>query len=104
MTAPTYVSQTNGEGFTRMATGEFTTADTTTAEITLGFKPRRIDIIDESTQETYVWISTMGATDILQRIDNGTAAMDTTQVITAGDRGFTFVPKASKTYSWCAIG
>lgn len=104
MAAPTYVSQNNGEGFMRLATGEFTTDATTTAELTTGFKPRFIKIIDETTQEEYSWISTMGVTDIHQRVDNGTSAMDTTQIITAGDRGFTFVPKASKTYSWAAFG
>lgn len=104
MTAPTYVSQNNSLEMVRMSTGEFTTADTTTATITLGFKPRFINIVDETTQENYAWIETMAATDILQRVDAGTAAMDTTQVITASDRSFTFVPKASKTYSWVAMG
>ena len=104
MTAPTYVAQTNAIEITKMATGQFTTADTTTAEITLGFEPRHIVIIDETTQEEYVWIDQMAATDIHQRVDNGTAAMDTTQIITASDTGFTFVPKASKTYDWVAYG
>ena len=104
MAAPTYVSQTNGVEALRMSTGQFTTADTTTAEITLGFKPRFIRIVDETTQEDYTWIDVMAAADILQRVDAGTAAMDTTQVITASDRSFTFVPKASKTYDWVAFG
>lgn len=104
MTAPTYVSQNNSLEPVRMATGEFTTADTTTATLTLGFKPRFINVIDQTTQESYMWLETMAAVDILQRIDAGDAAMDTTQVITASDRSFTFVPKASKTYSWVAMG
>jgi hypothetical protein len=104
MAAPTYVSQNNGEGFVRLATGEFTTDATDTATITLGFKARFVRVVDETTQEDYTWISTMGATDILQRVDAGTAAMDTTQILTAGDRSFTFVPKANKTYSWAAFG
>lgn len=104
MPAPTYVTQSNATELTRLATGQFTTADTTTASITLGFQPRYIKIIDETTQEEYVWIEAMGTTDIHQRIDNGTSAMDTTQIITASETGFTFVPKASKTYDWAAFG
>lgn len=104
MAAPVYVTQTNGIEVTKMATGQFTTDATTTASITLGFTPRHIQIIDETTQETYIWIEQMGATDILQRVDAGTAAMDTTQIITASETGFTFVPKANKTYDWVAFG
>ena len=104
MPAPTYVTQTNAAEMTRMASGQFTTADTTTASLTIGFTARYIQIVDETTQETYTWIDVMGATDVLQRVDAGTAAMDTTQVITVGNNGFTFVPKASKTYDWVAMG
>ena len=104
MAAPTYVSQSNDEGILRMSTGQFTTDATTTATITLGFKPRFISVIDESTQVSYLWQTEMAAVDILKRVDNGDATMDTTQVITASDRSFTFVPEANKTYDWVAFG
>ena len=104
MAAPVYVSQNNGSEALRMTTGQFTTDATDTATITLGFQPRFVEIIDETTQETYIWVDVMAAVDILQRVDAGTAAMDTTQVLTASGRSFTFVPKANKTYDWVAIG
>ena len=104
MAAPTYVSQSNDEGILRMTTGQFTTDATDTATITLGFKPRFISVVDETTQATYIWQTEMAAVDILKRVDNGDATMDTTQLITASARSFTFVPEANKTYDWVAFG
>jgi hypothetical protein len=102
--AITYVTQNNATESLRMTSGEFTTTDTSTASLTIGYKPRFIRIVDESTQEDYTWIDVMGTGNILQRVDAGTAAMDTTQLVTASSTGFTFVPKASKTYTWVALG
>lgn len=103
--AITYVAQTNPSQAMQIATGQFTSDGSAgTASITLGFSPRFIRIVDETTQEDYTWIDVMGAVDVLQRVDAGTAAMDTTQLVTASGRTVTFVTKASKTYDWVAIG
>jgi hypothetical protein len=104
MAAPTYVAQSNATELTRMTTGQFTTDATTAASITLGYTPRYIQIVDETTQAFYVWNENNAAVDILKVADAGTLTLDTTQVITSSDNGFTFVPEANKTYDWVAFG
>ena len=103
--AVTYVAQSNASEITRMTTGQFTTTDASTATITLGYTPRLVILLEETAPGHYIWAENMTASKIIKTVAAGTVTLDTTQLVTATDNGFTFVPiNASDTYTWVAYG
>lgn len=98
-------------GIVNLATGSFTGAGED-VEVTLGFKPRRVHLINMTDRIQHIWQEGMSATQTLNIAADGTATLNTSSHITDHDgadefRGFTVAAGAAvnaKAYVWSAWG
>jgi hypothetical protein len=105
----------NGQsyGVVNIATGGFTGAGEA-VEVTLGFVPRRVELINVTDRIQHHWHADMAATTTLNIAADGTATANTSSHITAEDpansgtfRGFNVAAGAAvsaKVYVWTAWG
>lgn len=108
----TDTATTNSEGVVNMAIGSFTGAGAD-VDVTLGFKPRLLKVINITDRTTYEITSDMVATKALKTVAEGTMTDDTAGILlrdgqsSAGYRGF-LVPAAieinAKVLQWIAFG
>lgn len=108
----TDTATSNSEGVVNMAVGSFTGAGAD-VDVTLGFKPRYIKLINLTDRTTYEITADMVASHALKTVAAGTTTDDTAGILlrdgqsSAGYRGF-FVPAAiaitAKALHWVAFG
>jgi len=96
---------------TRMATGTYLDTGTVAAYeyTTLGFQPRYVKVINETSGDTMEWIEGMANAEGYKRLAAGTGALVTSNGITVGARGFTIgldtdINVQSEQVSWVAFG
>lgn len=99
------------ENVLRMATGRYLDTGTVAAYDfeDLGFKPRFVHVINNTSGDELTWIEGMTAAHGFKRIAAGTGAATTSLGITVGDRGFTFgldldMNVTSEQVTWVALG
>lgn len=95
----------------RMATGTYLDTGTVAAYqyTDLGFKPRYVKVINETSGDTIEWIEGMADAEGYKRVAAGTGALVTSNGITVGERGFTLgldtdINVTSEQVSWVAFG
>lgn len=98
---------------TNIATGSFT-GDGTVTTVSLGFKPRRVELINVTDRISQIWQEGMAATTTLNTDAAGARTANTSSLIVprspdAGDsyRGFSIAAAAAvsaKVYVWIAFG
>lgn len=103
----------NSAGIVNFATGSFT-GDGTATEVTLGFVPRRVHLINVTDRIQQIWQEGMAATTVLNIAAAGTGTADTNSLIVAKGAGATdtyqgFLIAAgaavnAKAYVWSAWG
>ena len=106
----TDLATTNDGGVSNCAVGSFTGAGAD-VEVTCGFKPRLVKLINLTDRTTYELTSDMVAAHALKTVAAGTMTDDTAGILLKGSqdsyRGF-FVPAAiainAKAFYWYAIG
>lgn len=94
-----------------MATGRYLDTGTVAAYTfsDLGFKPRYVRVINNTSGDEECWIEGMTAAHAFKRIAAGTGAAITSLGITVTERGFTFgldtdMNVSSEQVSWVALG
>lgn len=108
----TDTATSNSEGVVNMAVGSFTGAGAD-VDVTLGFKPRFLKVINLTDRTTYEITSDMTAGQALKAVAAGTMTLDTAGILlrdgqsSVGYRGF-LVPAAiainAKALHWVAFG
>ena len=108
----TDTATSNSEGVVNMAVGSFTGAGAD-VDVTLGFKPRYLKLINLTDRTTYEITGDMTASHALKTVAAGTVTDDTAGILlydgqsSAGYRGF-LVPAAiainTKALHWVAFG
>lgn len=95
----------------RIATGTYLDTGTVAAYdfTTLGFKPRFIRLVNETSGDTMIWIEGMADSEGYKQVAAGTGALVTSNGIIPLDNGFTFgldtdMNVTSEQVSWVAIG
>ena len=95
----------------RMATGTYLDTGTVAAyEFSdLGFKPRYVKVINETSGDVMEWFEGMADAEGYKRVAAGTGALVTSNGITVSDRGFTLgldtdINVTSEQVSWIALG
>jgi hypothetical protein len=95
----------------RMATGRYLDTGTVAAYTfsDLGFKPRFVHVINNTSSDELTWIEGMGDATGLKRLLNGTGSALSSLGITVSERGFTFgldtdLNVTSEQVSWLALG
>ena len=105
-------ANTQSMGIVNMATGGFTGADAA-VEVTLGFTPRRVELINITDKIVQIWTRDMADTTTLNIAADGTATANTSTLVEATDetvddfRGFHVAAGAAvnaKVYVWTAWG
>lgn len=75
----------------QMATGRYLDTGTVAAyTFTLGFKPRYVHLINNTSRDEIFWIEGMADASGNKRVAAGTGTLITTLGITVSDTGFTF--------------
>lgn len=103
-------TQTQGNGALQLAVGRYLSADTAAAfNITCGFKPRWVQVLNNTSNDEYQWSTGMADASAFKRIAAGTGSSITTLGITPLNYGFTVgldldVNVISEQLSWQAIG
>jgi len=95
----------------RMATGTYLDTGTVAAYeySDLGFKPRYVRVLNETSGDQIEWIEGMADAEGFKRIAAGTGAIVTSNGITVSARGFTLgldtdINVTSEQCSWIAFG
>ena len=83
---------TQSAGRANAVTGSFTT-DATAAEVTIGFRPRYVRVVNATDGIVWEWMEGM-ADDATVNIETA-LAIDTSGAIVAGERGFTLSAAAA---------
>ncbi len=105
-------ANTQSMGIVNMATGGFTGADAA-VEVTLGFTPRRVELINITDKIVQIWTTDMAATHCLNIAADGTATDNTGTLVsptvdgTDDYKGFLVAAGAAvnaKVYVWTAWG
>ena len=95
---------------TNVATGRYLTDGTAAAfDITTGFKPRYVKVVNNTSRDEIVWIEGMADASGNKRVAAGTGTLITTLGITPLSYGFTVgldldINVTSEQLSWIAIG
>ena len=103
-------SQNNGDGIVRFATGSYLTDGTAAAfDITCGFRPRYVRVVNETSRDMVEWFEGMGDADAIKTVAAGTRTAITTLGITPLTDGFTIgldtdVNVTSEQLRWVAFG
>lgn len=91
------------------AVGSYITSDTAAAfVITCGFKPRYVEVHNETSGDSYRWFEGMADAEALKRVAAGTTSIITSLGITVSASGFTVgldtdVNVINEQLSWIAI-
>jgi len=95
----------------RIATGRYLDTGTVAAYDfnDLGFKPRYVHIINNTSSDELIWVEGMADASGLKRVLNGTGSAITSHGVTVHDRGFimgldTDINVSSEQVSWVALG
>jgi len=82
-------SLTNDAGVSNLAVGSYLT-DATAAAITItcGFKPRHVEVVNQTSGDRYEWFEGMTAAHAIKRVAAGTWSAITSLGITVSDSGF----------------
>lgn len=103
-------TQDNGDGIPRMAVGGYITSDTAAAfDITCGFTPRWVRVVNETSGDMYEWYDGMASAEAIKTVAAGTRSIITTLGITPLTDGFTVgldtdVNVINEQLSWVALG
>lgn len=93
-----------------MAVGSYISDATAAAfKITTGFKPRHVEVVNETSRDEYKWFEGMAAAEAVKRVAAGTGTLITSNGITVAEDGFTVgldtdVNVISEQISWIAFG
>lgn len=93
-----------------IAVGSYITSSTAAAfTITTGFKPRFVEVCNETSGDSYKWYEGMADAEAIKRVAAGTTSIITTLGITVSASGFTVgldtdVNVINEQLSWMAIG
>jgi len=94
----------------QMATGSYLDTGTVAAYdfTTLGFTPRRVELINETSGDTLVWTEHMADSEGYKRVAAGTGALITSNGIIPLENGFTLgldtdINVTSEQVSWTAF-
>lgn len=109
MATDTATSQ--AQGIVNLATGSFTGAGAA-VDVTCGFIPRRVHLINVTDRIQQIWQEGMAATTVLNIAADGTATADTGTLVEPTDRDDTFrgfkiaagAAVNAKVYVWSAWG
>ncbi len=105
-------ANSQAQGIVNMATGGFTGAGAA-VEVTTGFRPRRVELINTTDRITQIWTNDMVATHTINIAADGTTTDDTGSLVlpkggvTDTYRGFLVAVGAAvnaKVYVWTAWG
>jgi len=108
--AVTQTQTKNPASVFNMAVGSYLTSSTAAAfVITTGFKPRFVEVVNETSGDSYRWYAGMAAAEAVKRVAAGTTSIITTHGITVSENGFTVgldtdVNVISEQLSWMAFG
>lgn len=100
----------NSASVMQMAVGSYITSSTAAAiEITTGFKPLWVRVVNETSGDMYEWYHGMAAAEAVKTVAAGTRSIITTLGITQGEKGFTIgldldVNVINEQLSWVAMG
>jgi len=103
-------TQTYGKGIANVATGSYLDTGTVAAfDITTGFTPRYVRIINETSGDQIEWFDGMADSEGIKRVAAGTCAIVTENGIIPLARGFTVgldtdICYTSQQLSWLALG
>ena len=103
-------TQTTGKGISNTVVGAYITTGTAAAfNITTGFTPRYVRIVNETSGDVIEWYEGMADAEGYKRVAAGTGALVTTNGITPLGYGFTVgldtdINVTSEQLSWIAIG
>ena len=95
---------------TNVAVGSYIDTGTAAAVvITTGFKPRYVEVCNETSSDSYKWFEGMADAEAIKSVAAGTNSLITTLGITVSASGFTIgldtdVNVTSEQLSWIAIG
>jgi len=95
---------------TNVAVGSYITTGTAAAiAITVGFQPRYVRVVNETSGDQEEWFEGMADAEAFKRVAAGTGTMITSLGITPSARGFTIgldtdINVTSEQLSWMAIG
>ena len=103
-------TQTYGKGIANFETGSYITSSTAAAfDITTGFKPRYVRIVNETSGDQIEWFDGMADSEGLKRIAAGAGALVTSNGIIPLSNGFTVgldadINVINEQLSWLALG
>lgn len=103
-------TQDNGDGIMRFAEGSYITSSTAAAfDITCGFTPRYVRVVNETSGDVEEWFSGMTDGHAMKRVAAGTNAAITSLGITPLTYGFTVgldtdINVINEQLRWIAIG
>ena len=103
-------TQTNDSGVVQRAVGAYIDTGTVAAfDITCGFKPRYVRIVNETSGDVEEWYEGMADSEAYKRVAAGTGALITSNGIIPLDKGFTVgldtdIHVTSEQLSWLALG
>lgn len=104
------VTQVQPSTILQMATGRISDTGTVAAfPIVLGFKARRVEVLNNTSGDSEIWVEGMAAASAMKRVAAGTNALITSHGITVTDYGFTIgldtdINVTSEQLTWVAIG
>ena len=93
-----------------VAVGSYLTSSAAAAfTITTGFKPRFVEVCNETSGDSYKWYEGMADAEAIKRLAAGTTSIITTLGITVSASGFTIgldldVNVINEQLSWMAVG
>lgn len=100
----------NSASVVQIAVGRYLDTGTVAAfDITLGFKPLFVEVVNVTSSDEYKWFHGMAAAEAHKRVAAGTGSRITTLGITQNSNGFTVgldldLNVTSEQLSWMAIG
>lgn len=103
-------SQTNDAGTTQRAVGSYVDSGTAAAfDLTIGFKPRYVRIVNETSGDVIEWYEGMADSEGYKRVAAGAGAMVTSNGIIPLENGFTVgldtdINVTDQVLSWIALG
>lgn len=104
------ITQVNPGSLLRMASGRILDTGTVAAmTITLGFKPRYVKVVNNTSGDSEEWIEGMADASAMKSVAAGTTSLITENGITQEDNGFiigldTDILVTSEQLSWIALG
>lgn len=104
------VTQKNPHNVHQFATGRILDTGTVAAfPITLGFKPRHVVVINNTSSDREEWVEGMASPSAIKQVAAGTGSAITTNGITVTDNGFTIgldtdINVTSEQLTWYAEG